>query len=443
MKTMKLKKFRVEKLFNTFDHEIEINSLGITIVIGENGIGKTVVLEMLEAIFNKHFNYLYQVIFNKIFLEFDDGDIWLIEKSEEKKKNIPIVTLQHISSKTNKTSKITLFKFDKNDFSISGFVAQHPYLRRMGLNVWQDIRTGDTLTREDMLERYNDELMAGLFLNEPSELPPQIMEKIQHNNVSLIKTQRLLYIDERNRSRTAPVKTVAKYSEDLKVLIKSSLAQSTDLSSKLDRTYPNRMIEKINRSEESKTDDITSELKRLEEKRELLDKVGLIEIDKESKLQEIEENQKENETLKYVLQLYIEDSFEKLKIFDEPSQKIKMFLDIINKRFKHKKMFIDKEKGFLFKSTILLENEIPVDKLSSGEQNELVLFYELLFKSNKDSLILIDEPEISLHISWQNTFIHDLKEIAKLNDLTFLIATHSPDIISNNWDLRVELKGVE
>lgn len=73
----------------------------------------------------------------------------------------------------------------------------------------------------------------------------------------------------------------------------------------------------------------------------------------------------------------------------------------------------------------------------------MVLFFELLFKSNDKSLILIDEPEISLHISWQNCFIKDLKEITKINNIDVLIATHSPDIIADNWDLRVELKGIE
>jgi len=66
-----------------------------------------------------------------------------------------------------------------------------------------------------------------------------------------------------------------------------------------------------------------------------------------------------------------------------------------------------------------------------------------LFKTDSNSLILIDEPEVSLHISWQNSFIKDLKEITKLNDLDIVIATHSPDIIADNWNLKVELKGLE
>lgn len=448
---MKLKSFRVEKLFKTFDHEIKINNTtGITIVIGENGIGKTVILEMIEAIFNKRFIYLNQVVFDCIYIEFTDGVKWQIIKEFE--KNIPIIKLFQVDIKTNKPNVkkgVVLLKVNSDDLRLGRY--GHPYLRKVGPDIWEDRRIGALVSREEMMMRYGDEIPIELFFQE-SPLPEWITERIGNNNVSLIKTQRLLFIEERERERErdrfTPIKTVDKYSNELSKLIKSHLAQSTDLSSKLDRTYPNRLIKRISKSEKIETETITNELNKLEEKRALLDKVGLIEIDKESSLQKIEENQSDNETLKFVLKLYVEDSFEKLKIFDELSSKIEILLDVINKRFKHKKLFIDKEKGFLFKSTILVDesgksNEIPVDKLSSGEQNELVLFYELLFKSLNDSLILIDEPEISLHISWQNSFIEDLKEISKLNNLEILIATHSPDIISDNWDLKVELKGIE
>lgn len=448
---MKLKSFKVEKLFNTFDHSITINNnTGITIVIGENGIGKTVILEMIEAIFNKRFFYLQQIVFNKIILEFTDGVRWVINK--EIREEIPTLTLIPFESNSDKSSikkPLVLFKANREEIShlnLSRFSS--PYLRRIGPETWEDRRTGIIFSREELMLRFGDE-GPDLFYRE-SQFPDWFNSRIENNNVSLIKTQRLLFIDdrerERERDRSIPIKTVEKYSTELSKLIKSHLAQSTELSSKLDRTYPNRLIKRISQAGSVETSSISEDLSKLEKKRELLDKVGLIEIDKESSLLYIDDRQ--NETLKYVLKLYVEDSFEKLKIFDNLSSKIEILLDIINKRFKHKKLFIEKEKGFLFKSTIIKDstgkqNEIPVDKLSSGEQNELVLFYELLFKSKDDSLILIDEPEISLHISWQNSFIEDLKEIARLNDLEILIATHSPDIISNNWDLRVELKGIE
>ncbi|NKS79316.1 AAA family ATPase, partial [Rhodococcus hoagii] len=43
--------------------------------------------------------------------------------------------------------------------------------------------------------------------------------------------------------------------------------------------------------------------------------------------------------------------------------------------------------------------------------------------------MLIDEPEISLHVGWQLAFMPDIQQIARLRDLRFIIATHSPQII--------------
>ena len=69
------------------------------------------------------------------------------------------------------------------------------------------------------------------------------------------------------------------------------------------------------------------------------------------------------------------------------------------------------------------------------------MLYELLFKAKPNSLVLIDEPELSLHLGWQVEFLKDLQNIAKLRNFDVLLATHSPEIISDRWDLTVELKG--
>ena len=84
---------------------------------------------------------------------------------------------------------------------------------------------------------------------------------------------------------------------------------------------------------------------------------------------------------------------------------------------------------------------MPLGSLSSGEQHELVLFYELLFKVEPNALVLLDEPEISLHLAWQQQFLGDLVEMVKLSSFDVLVATHSPGIIGKRWDLTVELKG--
>jgi predicted ATP-binding protein involved in virulence len=80
--------------------------------------------------------------------------------------------------------------------------------------------------------------------------------------------------------------------------------------------------------------------------------------------------------------------------------------------------------------------------LSSGEQHELILIYELLFKVKLNSLVLIDEPEISLHVGWQVDFLKDLQRVLRLVNIDILIATHAPSIIHERWDLTIELPGM-
>ncbi|HAN3395992.1 TPA: AAA family ATPase, partial [Escherichia coli] len=78
--------------------------------------------------------------------------------------------------------------------------------------------------------------------------------------------------------------------------------------------------------------------------------------------------------------------------------------------------------------------------LSSGEQNQIVLLFNLIFDFVSQKVILIDEPEISLHVAWQQTFLDSLKKIQKINKYEkVIIATHSPQVISKNWELTYDL----
>ena len=140
-----------------------------------------------------------------------------------------------------------------------------------------------------------------------------------------------------------------------------------------------------------------------------------------------------------VLSIWVSDVEAKLGVFDELATKIELFSNLIKSRFQYKSMTVRRDTGFVF--TTAKGDLLPPTGLSSGEQHELVLLYELLFKVKPNSLILIDEPEISLHLAWQVEVLGDLQKIVKLSDFDVVVATHSADIIGSHWDLTVELKG--
>lgn len=83
---------------------------------------------------------------------------------------------------------------------------------------------------------------------------------------------------------------------------------------------------------------------------------------------------------------------------------------------------------------------LPLNRLSSGEKQIMIIFYRLLFHASPGSLVILDEPEISLHISWQQRIGSILLDVARLRDLQILVATHSPQIVHDMWNLADELR---
>ena len=73
--------------------------------------------------------------------------------------------------------------------------------------------------------------------------------------------------------------------------------------------------------------------------------------------------------------------------------------------------------------------EFDISVLSSGEKQLFLRALSLKFLNVNNSIILIDEPEISLHPRWQRKIINVYENIGKNNQL--IIATHSPHIIGN------------
>ena len=77
------------------------------------------------------------------------------------------------------------------------------------------------------------------------------------------------------------------------------------------------------------------------------------------------------------------------------------------------------------------KNIFTIDELSTGEKTLLSKIMYLYFKDYKDKIILIDEPELSLHPSWQNKVLKIYENFAKQNNCQIIIATHSPHIIGS------------
>lgn len=79
------------------------------------------------------------------------------------------------------------------------------------------------------------------------------------------------------------------------------------------------------------------------------------------------------------------------------------------------------------------EENISLSTLSSGEKHVLKILIETLLAKN--STIIIDEPEISIHIDWQRELTSTMLQLTPNAQL--IIATHSPEIMAGVNDERI------
>lgn len=96
--------------------------------------------------------------------------------------------------------------------------------------------------------------------------------------------------------------------------------------------------------------------------------------------------------------------------------------------------------------TILIKGKAvqrPISSLSSGERQLLVMLAHLSLNPNLagSGVFIVDEPELSLHIDWQEKFVDAIREANP--NVQLILATHSPAIILDHIDACRSLSGVQ
>ena len=93
------------------------------------------------------------------------------------------------------------------------------------------------------------------------------------------------------------------------------------------------------------------------------------------------------------------------------------------------------EYGFIYVEKIEFTkngHDISLDSMSSGEINLFLLLLKINSVIEDNSIVLIDEPELSLHPSWQNEIVPSLQRAFSLySGCHFIISTHSPHVVAS------------
>jgi predicted ATPase len=140
---------------------------------------------------------------------------------------------------------------------------------------------------------------------------------------------------------------------------------------------------------------------------------------------DIELNRLEKEYLAFKLKTF------KAAIKDKTVQRTnELFNETINRLFKATGKTLNEDDE---KLSFLLDDNTPLKwlLLSSGEKQLLIILLTVLCQYEKPSVLLMDEPEISLHLRWQYELITIIKTLNP--NCQIIIATHSPSIYGKGW----------
>lgn len=280
-----------------------------------------------------------------------------------------------------------------------------------------------------------DILEANYRLEEDEYLIEQcknLLMFVQEHNCNFVKEQRILVsksiprsVSERRNLILSNEYTIDLIAKELKVFFSQKQVEFAQKSQRIDADFIQRLVstECVQYENEvfyNKLDSLKEKLKKYR-RYELVTDINLL-----------EEYPTE---LKKILSLYIDDMENKISVFDEFYERLATFDQFIsNKVLSNKIIRLNARKGISIYDTHFLK-EIPLHKLSSGEQNLIILYYKLTFGSERGSLLLIDEPENSLHVAWITQMLDDYLTMAEKLKCQIILATHSPALINDKWDM--------
>lgn len=422
-------KFRINRVYDIYNLSISIEeNQNIVILIGPNGSGKTTLLRMFEYALNlKHF-LLFEIDFDIIDIEINDSHI-RIQKPDNYNNDVLKYYIDDVFIGDYK-------KIAVKDFT--SIIRRYSNLRLIQTSDYSfiDERSNIELSIEEVIDSLPD-IYKNKILENTTLMPESVKNLLKGFNVHFVTSDRLETKKDINKNEyyrdydRQTFKTIEYFSSDLKNRISTVLSNYADNSRKIDKDFPHKILSKIRNNSDISKEKLGQIIKETERVSNIIYSSGLL-MDNDPSLGNLKLITDDNIS-NIVINQYMEDTINKLTSLLRFSEKMNLFKNLINSKLSRKRLFINKNDGFYVKneSDILIE----LKNLSSGEQQQIILFYDLLFQSNENQIYLIDEPEISLHVEWQRSFLSDITKIIGFSKIKVIIATHSPQIIGDNWDI--------
>jgi len=177
-------------------------------------------------------------------------------------------------------------------------------------------------------------------------------------------------------------------------------------------------------------DDVATRLTEISDRTKQFSRFGLTSrVNLSSLFRPLEDSPPETTSLALqILQPYVDGLQKKLDALSPLYESLSKMIIHLNTFFSDKTIDYTFKKGLVVISK-KTEEPLDVNVLSSGEKQILLLFCKVFLSRKRPSLVLIDEPELSLNVIWQRHLLKDLLDCMSSTHAKLLIASHSPDLI--------------
>jgi predicted ATPase len=427
-----IKTFIIKGLFKEKDISINFNA-DVTILIADNGLGKTTILGIIYAVLSGQLHRLRNVEFELIRVEFQNGttiDIpaQSIQAPLDLSESNPAMRrlLRHIPENLvyqlfDETKGLDLLGFRRHPLTteiseIAGVPPQYVFQLLFESQKKEQLILGGALSPQDIRKQIKQHFtLATLYF--------PTYRRIEEDIEQLGFKQR-----EGFRNEVLIQFGMADVEERIKKITEQIKASSVAWYSKINGQMLSQLVDGI------KVDDSTR--KSIQDKGALkivLDRIGEnITPDHIRHIIELVESgdiaDDKYESLVYFLSNLI-------KIYDQQKDldnAIKDFTRVCNKYLVQKEIVYNESDVTIGIFQTWNRKAITLANLSSGEKQIISLFSRLYLDTGRHLALLFDEPELSLSIEWQRMLIPDIVASGRCRFL--LATTHSPFIFENQFD---------
>lgn len=436
---MRLKGFQAKSVFGYLDIYVEFNK-DLTFLTGGNGCGKTTALKLIHSILTMDIKELTSIPFEYLNLTLEhnnkDYEVSAVTNKDVIKLSIsninePLEIPLNIPNEMHFASNKRIHASEYYQEAIMGEV-NHPVIKKLsdlpsptflGLDRRNESGISDYATERDRIYSRTSNSMKKKSKALKGNLGMSLMEtelRIQDSYRRMRRFEEKQSVKLRD-SILLSAFTYSEFNPEEAVIPRDMIENSAQLLSR--RREINEALSNIGVSDSKLSEQVNDFFDRLDR---LLTSVK---HDDDTKINiEWLTNKAQIERITSLVEIIDEHKSRVDKYFAP----INTFLDKVNLFFKdtNKKLIVDTV-GHVHVARPN-GNLCSIEGLSSGERQIVIILAHAIFKRHqgKNSIFIIDEPELSLHMKWQEIFIHEVEQISP--ETQFIMATHSPDIVGNN-----------